>query len=100
MAVEEQTSYNTWLGLYGASWLKAGQRLIIPNREITKLGFWLNKAGAPTGNVTFEIRRISPDEIINSKVWGDAGALSVDIIYREVTFDTPLTIDEDRKSVV
>lgn len=100
MAVEEQTSYNTWIGLYGASWLKVGQRLIIANREVTKLGFWLNKKGSPTGNVTFEIRTISGDSLLLSKVWGDAGTLSTEITYREVTFDSPLIINEEVRIVV
>ncbi|MBA7591869.1 hypothetical protein ES708_34038 [subsurface metagenome] len=74
-----------------------GQRLLIPNRNILKLGFWLQKYGTPTGDLFLEIRKVSPDSLILSKLWGDAADLSTDITYEEVTFDTPAVINEEAR---
>jgi len=74
---------------------RLGQRLTIPNRRVTHLGFWIWKLGAPTGDITFGIRRVSDDGLICSKVWGDASALQVAAAYEEVEFDTPPTINEE-----
>lgn len=70
--------------------------MTISNREVTKLSFPLQKSGAPTGDVTFTIRKVSDDSIIASKVWGDASALSTgDLVWREVTLDTPVVVNEE-----
>ena len=92
---EEQTEHNVSTPLYGSYRRRAGQRLTISNRTVTKLGFWLLKANLPTGDVTFEIRKVSDDSLICSKVWGDAGDLTVIATYCEVEFDTPPTINEE-----
>ncbi len=92
---EEQTSYNTSIGMYSGNWNRHGQKLTVPNREITKLGFWIRKAGTVSGDVTFEIRKVLDDSLICSKVWGDAEDLPTEATYKEAEFDTPQTIDEE-----
>lgn len=94
MPTEEQTSYNENETLGSADFVRVGQRLFIANRTITNLFFPLFKGGSPTGDVTFTIRAISDDHIINSKVWGDASALPTEITWEEVTL-VPITIDEE-----
>jgi len=99
---EEQAQHNAQYTLYtgvgGGD--RAGQRLTIPNRPITKLGFWLLKNGSPTGNVTFTIRKVSDDSPICSKLWGDAVNLPTLATYEEVTFDAPQTINEEARILV
>ncbi len=92
---EEQTQYNAFVALSAPYPHYAGQRLIISNREVTKLGFWLSKTNAPTGDVIFQIRRISPDEVIASKLWGDASTLPTTPTYEEVKLDTPTLTNEE-----
>lgn len=93
MATEEQIQWTMWSWTYGSG--RDGQRLTISDREVTKLAFCLAKHGSPTGNITFTIRRVSNDSIILSKVWGDAADLSTDLAWKEVTFDSPATINEE-----
>jgi len=95
MPVEEQlvTSHQEAFG--DASYTKIGQRLTIADRTVTKLAFLLAKGDATAGTVTFTIRRISPDEIIVSKLWGNAVDLPVDFTWLEVTLDVPTLINEE-----
>lgn len=85
--------------LFGdATVTRRGQKLTIPNRQVTHLGFRVGKLNNPTGDITFGIRRVSDDGLICSKVWGDASALPVyaaDVAFTEVEFDTPPTINEE-----
>ncbi|MBA7566852.1 hypothetical protein ES708_08551 [subsurface metagenome] len=92
---EEQTQFNAFGALSSPYTHYLGQRLIISNREVTKLGFWLSKTNSPTGDVIFQIHRISPDEVIASKLWGDASTLPTTPTYQEVKFDTPTLINEE-----
>lgn len=94
MAVEEQTQYNKTVSLYSTIPNRAGQELTIPYREVTKLGFWLSKLGSPTGDITFTIRKESDDGVLLTKVWENATALTTTPTYKEVTFNTPQTINE------
>ncbi|MBA7691196.1 hypothetical protein ES703_99737 [subsurface metagenome] len=95
MAVEEQTSYDTGAGVKGL-YARRGQRLTIaPDRWVTKLGFWLQKVGSPTGNVYFRIRRVSDEAILLEKLWGDAASVPAIVTYEEVTFDTPQEINAE-----
>ena len=102
MAIEEQTSYNVDIIISGAARVRAGQKLTITNRTVTKLAFVLHKSGSPTGNVTFEIRKVSGDTLIMSKVWGTADNLQTDgnEQLEEVEFDTPTFINEEVRAVV
>ncbi|MBA7591360.1 hypothetical protein ES708_33514 [subsurface metagenome] len=92
---EEQTQYNAFIALSSPFAHYAGQRLIVSNREVTKLGFWLSKTNTPTGDVIFQIRRISPDEVIASKLWGNASTIRTTPTYEEVKLDTPTLINEE-----
>lgn len=74
---------------------RAGQRLTISNRTVTKLRFYLGKNGSPNGNVTFTIRKVSDGLIIASKVWGNASTLPTDPDWKEVTLDVPIFINEE-----
>ena len=96
MAIEEQPLHSSELIiLQSAGNIKAGQRLTISNREVTKLGFYIEKYGFPTGDVTFTIRKVSDDALINSKVWGDAGDLPTVVTYEEVELVDPSVINEE-----
>jgi len=98
MAVEEQTEGTLYAWVYDAASGRFGQRLTIPDREVTKLAHWISKKGSPTGDVTFTIRKVSDDSIILSKVWGDASGVldgGTGGGWIEVTFDTPATINEE-----
>lgn len=95
MPVEEQTQYNQVLHVYDAAFTRGGQRLTIPDRTVTKLGFWLSRTATATGEITYTIRRVSDDGIICSKVALNASDLTVTPTYHEVEWDTPVTIDEE-----
>ena len=95
LEIEQQTLYNVEQAMYAGSLLKIGQRLTIANRKVVKLGFWLRKTGSPTGNVTFEIRRVSNDTLIVSQIWGDASSLTTAITYQELEFTSPPVINEE-----
>ena len=92
---EEQTQHNVQTALSSFYQKYLGQRLTISNRKVTKLGFWLYKVASPTGDVIFQIRRITPDQAIVSKVWGDASALQFYSTYEELTLDAPILINEE-----
>ncbi len=97
MAVEEQTEYDYYHKLDFALFRALGQRLTIPGRKVTKLGFWLKREGVGlAGDVYFEINRVSDDGLIVSKYWGILGDADPTLpTYEEVTFDTPVLIDEE-----
>ncbi len=95
MATEEQTSYVTTIGMYSGSFVRAGQKLTISERTVSKLSLVLKKYGSPAGNITFIIRRVSDDGVICSKVWADASGLTTSPDWYEVTFDTPEAINEE-----
>ncbi|MCJ7669573.1 MAG: polymer-forming cytoskeletal protein [Dehalococcoidia bacterium] len=94
IGTEEQTSDNVDMSLLGIGIVRAGQYLIIPNVAIAKLSFKLAKYGSPTGNITFTIRKVSDDSIINSKVLEDASALTTTPTWYEVVFETPVLTNE------
>lgn len=98
---EEQTT-GSYLGawLYNGGWVRSGQKLTISNRIVSKLGFWLCKAGSPSGNITFSIRKVSDDDVIVSGVWGNASSLNTTPTYREVTFGSPTLINEEVRILV
>lgn len=96
MGYDEQSTYTACLAMFTGGYIRVGQRKTISNRRISKLRFLLRKYGSPpTGNVTFAVRRVSDDSIILSKVWGDASDLPTSITYEEVTFDTPVLVNEE-----
>ena len=101
MAVEEQTEHDMNLEIRTGYITRHSQRMIIPNRQVTKLSFVLHKKGTGgTGDITFALRKVSDDSIIASKVWGDSGDLTGDDAWYEVELDTPVTVNEEiRQSV-
>lgn len=94
MATEEQTDVSrAWSSVSSnTSW---GQKLTIPNRLVTQLSFYLMKSGSPTGTVTFLIRKVSDGSQIVSKLWGNSANISTTPQWYEVTFDSPVTINEE-----
>ena len=100
MATEEQTDTGIVIvNLRSGGATRAGQRLTITNRTVSKLSFPLKKNGSPTGNVTFTIRDLD-DNVDATKVLGDASALSATLNREEVTFDTPVFINEEVRILV
>ena len=97
MAIEEQIQYNLYQPLVFAVFTSLGQRLTIPGRKVTKLGFWLMAEGIGlAGELYFEINRVSDDSLIVSKYWGLIGDVAPAAAnYLEVTFDTPTLINEE-----
>ncbi len=100
MATEEQTNTGITLASISSGNPRAGQRLTVSSRIISKLSFHLLKNSSPTGDVTFTIRKVSDDSVIASKVWGDASALPTVRAWKEATFVTPVLIDEEVRILV
>lgn len=95
MAVEEQTSGSMHAKFAGGTnWDRLGQRLTISQRIVSKLAFKTKRVGSPTGTITFTIRRVSGDSIIASKAYGSAGGVPGSPTWIEVTFDSPVLINE------
>ncbi|GAI99878.1 unnamed protein product, partial [marine sediment metagenome] len=96
MAVEEQTLYNTTQPV-APDYRRVGQRLTISNRLVSKLGFWFHRQSYPTGILVFEIYRKSNEELLASKLWGNAVDVPSGLppTYLEVTFDEPVFIDDE-----
>ncbi|MBA7589728.1 hypothetical protein ES708_31817 [subsurface metagenome] len=92
---EDQLLYNAVMGLYGGNYWIVAQILTIPNRIVTKLGFWLSKYGSPTGDVIFGIARYPSGDTIVQQVLRDASLLNTAHTYEELEWDSPPTIDED-----
>ncbi|GAI80476.1 unnamed protein product, partial [marine sediment metagenome] len=93
--IEEQLEHNLDWNMYAPTYYQVGQRLFIADRIVTKLAFPMSKYGSPEGDITFEIRRISDDGVIVSKLWGLAENLPAPLTWQEVEFDTPPTINEE-----
>ncbi|MBA7687631.1 hypothetical protein ES703_96095 [subsurface metagenome] len=91
---EEQTQQNGYDGLLSTYHHRLGQKLTVPNRMVTKLAFILKRSDSPTGNLYFQIYRVSDNGVILSKIWGDASLLPTTPTWIEVEFDTPAVIDE------
>jgi hypothetical protein len=98
--VEEQTAGTLTDLLYTGDFTRGGQKLTISGRTVTKLAFYLKKAGSPTGDITFTIRKVSDDSIIASKVWGDASALTTSWAWAEKELDTPVYVNEEVRILV
>ena len=54
---------------------RVGQRLTIPDRNIISIGYRVAREGNPVGDVILSIRDSATDEVIASKVWGNASQL-------------------------
>lgn len=60
-----------------SAFCRLGQRLTIPNRLVTEIGYRVWKWGNPTGDVILSIRDPVTDSVIVSVVRGDASELPV-----------------------
>jgi len=95
-----QMPYSSWDSLGGQNasiWCRLGQRLVITDRAVTSIGYAVWRVGNPTGNVTLSIRNAETDEVIVSKLWGDASE-SPEVKeggYRDVLFIKPLRINSE-----
>ena len=94
MPVEEQTQYNMSWALKVGVTNEVGQRLTIPDRTLTHLGFWLYKEGTPTLTVTYQIRHSVDESLIYEQVACDQDALTGTAQYIEIELDTPQELDE------
>jgi len=95
MPEESQLTNNSSLSIRATGPTRGGQHLTISDRTIEKLRFLLLKAGLPTGTITFTIRKYSDKSVVATKAWGDAGDLTTSAVWREVTFDTPVYVNEE-----
>jgi len=102
MAVEEQTQYEDagFIILSTTAYPRAGQRLTISGRTVTKLGFWLRKYGTPAGSFYFATRKVSDDSIIVRELVATADSLTTTISYVEHTFASPPAVDEEVRILV
>lgn len=100
MATEEQTTLDGHFAtVYGGA--GAGQRLTISNRVVTKLAFPLEKIGTPgSGNVAYHIKRVSDNSDLAYKVQGNVTAIPDSVTWLEVTFATPVYINEEVRLLV
>jgi hypothetical protein len=89
-------------GLASNSWCKLGQRLVIPGRYVSAIGYHVWKIGNPSGNITFSIYNATTNDLIISKVWGDASNLTVwgSGGYQSVMLDVPTKINGEVKLCV
>ena len=96
MAVEDQLLGNYMVGFYGGvGWDRVGQLLDIWDRTVFKLAFKTRKIGAPPAStITFTIRKFAGDVLVASKLWGTADNVPVAATWLEVTFDTPVYVNE------
>jgi len=74
---------------------RLGQRLTIPDRLVTVIGYRVWKVGNPTGDVIFSIREMGNDRVIVSVVWGDASELPDPEAggIRKVRLDEPVRVN-------
>jgi len=103
VATEEQTQYDVadgYIIVGSGDYDRAGQRLTISSRTVTKLGFWLRKYGTPPGSYYFAIRKVSDDSIIVREAVDSADNLTETITYIEHTFASPPTINEEVRILV
>lgn len=88
-----QDTMGSYHNLYNDSIVLVGQSLFIGQRTVKSIQFYLKKVGNPTGDVTFYLR--PADEVwVESKVWGDASALSTSPAWKTATLDTSKYVDE------
>ncbi|MBA7576226.1 hypothetical protein ES708_18065 [subsurface metagenome] len=98
--VEEQTLYDGVIFVLPTR-NRCGQRLTITNRTVSKLAFVLERYGGGwTSDISFTIRRVSDDSIIATKVWGLESSVPAAPTWLEVTFDTPVLINQEVRITV
>jgi hypothetical protein len=85
------------LGKEASVWCRLGQRLTIPGRYVTEIGYCVWRHGFPQGDITFAIHNATTDEPIVRVVWGDASELGVwpedSGKFTKVTLNKPIWIN-------
>lgn len=92
---EEQASTTSNLSVSNGWWVMAGQRLVIPNRKVTNIGFLMYKVGAPTGTAYYvlkstydgsQIARIAfdPSTLAGTAAWAERALSAATVINDEV----------------
>jgi len=100
MPTEEQTVYgDDYIKLCDTANWRAGQRLTISGREVTKLAFPLQKVGSPTGGGVYRIIRVSDSFIMATKAF-DVSTLKTSVTWEELTLVTPVTPNAEVRIVV
>lgn len=79
---------------FGGTTTRVGQLKTISNKKVVRLSHFLKKFGSPTGNVTFTVRKVSDDSVLQSIVLSDASILTTTNIWYEKEFVFPPTISE------
>ncbi len=79
----------------GVNWDRVGQKLTISNRSVSKLSFKTKRVGTLTSTITMTIRRTANDAVLATVEWGSAANVSTTAGFIEVTFASPVTINEE-----
>lgn len=93
-STEEQTTVDSGMAL-DASKSAIGQKVTISDRRVTKLSLRMRKVGNPLSDIAFVIRTTFDETTLARKIWGDASSLSTSYAWIEVTFDTPVQVNEE-----
>ena len=103
MPTEEQTQYDAGPFPAGCipmlpeanSNVRAGQRLTISMRIVSKLSLVLERYGTPGGTLDFEVRDTdaAPGTLLGSKLLGNANDISTIRTWYEVIFDSPIAVN-------
>lgn len=92
------------LGKNVSVWSRLGQRLIIPDRYVTEIGYCIWRHGFPQGDIIFAIHNATTDEQMVRVVWGDASDLGVwpqdSGRFTKVVLDKPIKISGEVKLFV
>jgi len=84
-----------WTSGLGHSYSRVGQKITISNRRVQSVGLYLKKYSNPTGDVYYRIRRTSDDSTIAEIRVCDASEVSSSGELYEVSFSSPVHIDEE-----
>jgi len=85
----DQTLQDGVGGLSATKWLRLGQKITISSKTICRVGFYLKKAGSPSGTITATIRKTSDDGIIETS--GDTldiSTLTTTFAWKYFTFNS------------
>jgi len=85
------------LGRNASSWCRLGQRLVIPDRTITSIGYAVWRVGNPAGEVIISMRDAETDEIIVSGICFDASQLPAvnEGGYSNVALNEPVKVNQE-----
>jgi len=94
--VQMPASGHDFLGQPGV-WVRLGQRLTIPDRKVTSIGYHVRRVGSPTGDIVISLRDAETGMAIFTAVWGDASELPEGGSqgYCEVVLTPPIRVNGD-----